>query len=195
MREREKRWASGCSSGCGRRAAYVVGMLKRVEGFRGLYNAPGMREASRHTRKGGFRSGGLPGEPQAEGSKPSSFLQGVRQALMYYGVSFMQTFVEFGVFALLQLWLPTGVANGAAVACSGAFNFLMNRNITFKASSNFWRSVALFVALYVWNYLFGTWFMVWTSVMFGCPSVLAKFITMAMQGVWGFCLCKWVIFK
>ena len=57
-----------------------------------------------------------------------------------------------------------------------------------KRSSNFWRSVALFVLLYVWNFLFGTW-------SFGCPQALGKFITMAMQGIWGFILCKYVIFK
>ncbi len=125
----------------------------------------------------------------------SPLARGIRQAFMYYGVSIMQTFVEFSVFALAQLALPTGVANGIAVACSGSFNFLMNRNITFKASSNFWRSVALFVALYVWNFLFGTWFMGWAAASFGCPEMVGKFITMAMQGIWGFCLCKWVIFR
>lgn len=31
--------------------------------------------------------------------------------------------------------------------------------------------------------------------MFGCPEVVGKFITMAMQGIWGFLLCKFVIFK
>ena len=125
----------------------------------------------------------------------SSLARGIRQAFMYYGVSIMQTFVEFSVFALAQLALPTGVANGIAVACSGSFNFLMNRNITFKASSNFWRSVALFVALYVWNFLFGTWFIGWAAASLGCPEMVGKFITMAMQGIWGFCLCKWVIFR
>ncbi len=114
---------------------------------------------------------------------------------MYYGVSIMQTFVEFGVFGLAQLALPTSVANGIAVACSGLFNFLMNRNITFKASSNFWRSVAMFVALYVWNFLFGTWFIGWAAASFGCSEMIGKFITMMMQGIWGFCLCKWVIFR
>lgn len=125
----------------------------------------------------------------------SPLARGIRQAFMYYGVSIMQTFVEFGVFALAQLALPTGVANGIAVACSGSFNFLMNRNITFKASSNFWRSVALFVALYVWNFLFGTWFIGWAAASFDCPEMVGKFATMAMQGIWGFCLCKWVIFR
>lgn len=125
----------------------------------------------------------------------SPLVRGVRQAFMYYGVSMMQTFVEFGVFAIAQLALPTGVANGIAVACSGSFNFLMNRNITFKASSNFWRSVAMFIALYVWNFLFGTWFIGWAAASFGCSELIGKFITMAMQGIWGFCLCKWVIFR
>lgn len=125
----------------------------------------------------------------------SPFARSIRQAFVYYGVSIVQTFVEFGVFALAQLALPTGVANGIAVACSGLFNFLMNRNITFKASSNFWRSVAMFIALYVWNFLFGTWFIGWAAASFDCPEMVGKFITMAMQGIWGFCLCKWVIFR
>lgn len=125
----------------------------------------------------------------------SPLARGIRQAFMYYGVSIVQTFVEFGVFALVHLALPTGVANGVAVACSGSFNFLMNRNITFKASSNFWRSVAMFVTLYVWNFLFGSWFIGWAAVSFGCPEMVGKFATMAMQGIWGFCLCKWVIFR
>lgn len=120
----------------------------------------------------------------------------LRQAMTYYGVSIAQTFVEFGVFAVTQfLGLATGMANGIAVACSGTFNFLMNRNITFKASSNFWRSVFLFILLYLWNFLFGTWFISATASAFGLPQTVSKFITMAMQGVWGFCLCKWVIFK
>lgn len=132
---------------------------------------------------------------EAQKGRSSSVALGVRQAFTYYGVSILQTFVEFGVFAIAQLVLSTTVANGIAVVCSGTFNFLMNRNITFKASSNFWRSVVMFVALYVWNFLFGTWFIGWSAAVFGCPEMLGKFITMAMQGIWGFCLCKWVIFK
>ena len=101
-----------------------------------------------------------------------------------------------GVFAVLQIFsLTTGVANGIAVAYSGSFNFLMNRNITFKASSNFWRSVAMFVALYVRNFLFGTWFIGWAATVIGCLEVASKFIPLAMQGIWGFLLCKFVIFK
>lgn len=128
--------------------------------------------------------------------KPKTKFAAVKQVATYYSVSAMQTVLEFAVFAILQaLGLATGIANGIAVFCSGTFNFLVNRNITFKASSNFWRSVALFVLLYVWNFLFGTWFIGWAEGAFGCPQALGKFITMAMQGIWGFILCKYVIFK
>lgn len=52
----------------------------------------------------------------------------------------MQTFVEFGVFAVLQLaGLPFRLANAVAVFCSGSFNYVMNRNVTFKSSSNYAR--------------------------------------------------------
>ncbi len=51
----------------------------------------------------------------------------VRQLFSYGGVSAMQTFVEFGVFAVLQLaGLPFRLANAVAVFCSGSFNYVMN---------------------------------------------------------------------
>ncbi len=138
-------------------------------------------------------------ENLAEQNRPgavSASHKTAKQAVTYYGVSALQTVVEFAVFAIMQAFgLATGVANGVAVACSGTFNFLMNRNITFKASSNFARSVALFVLLYIWNFAFGTWFIGVTHAAFGLPQAAGKFATMAMQGVWGFCLCKWVIFR
>ena len=72
----------------------------------------------------------------------------VRQLFSYGGVSAMQTFVEFGVFAVLQLaGLPFRLANAVAVFCSGSFNYVMNRNVTFKSSSNYARSIAMFVAM------------------------------------------------
>lgn len=120
----------------------------------------------------------------------------IRQVMTYGGVSIAQTFVEFGVFAFMQLFgLATSVANAIAIAVSGSFNFLMNRNVTFKASSNFLRSVVLFVLLYLWNYAFGTWFITTVASVFGVPQMVGKAITMGLQGIWGFCLCKWVIFK
>ena len=69
----------------------------------------------------------------------------------YVGVSATQTIVEYATFAILHLiGVPSQIANGIAVVCSATYNFVMNRNVTFKSSSNFTRSVALFVLLWSW---------------------------------------------
>lgn len=118
----------------------------------------------------------------------------VRQLFSYGGVSAMQTFVEFGVFAVLQLaGLPFRLANAVAVFCSGSFNYVMNRNVTFKSSSNYARSIAMFVAMYCWNLLFSNLMMAWIPGLLGTMAV--KIVTMGMQAVWGFLLCRYVIFK
>lgn len=59
--------------------------------------------------------------------------------------------MEYATFAILHLiGVPSQIANGIAVVCSATYNFVMNRNVTFKSSSNFTRSVALFVLLWGW---------------------------------------------
>ena len=69
----------------------------------------------------------------------------------HVGVSATQTIVEYATFAILHLiGVPSQVSNGIAVVCSATYNFVMNRNVTFKSSSNFTRSVALFVLLWGW---------------------------------------------
>lgn len=120
----------------------------------------------------------------------------VRQLFSYGGVSVMQTFVEFGVFAVLQLaGLPFRLANAVAVFCSGSLNYVMNRNVTFKSSSNYARSIAMFVAMYCWNLLFSNLMMAWIPGLLGWPTMVVKIVTMGMQAVWGFLLCRYVIFK
>lgn len=129
---------------------------------------------------------------QSENEKGGFFAQ----LSKYMGVSFTQTFVELGVFGVLAgLGLSSGIANIASVACSGAYNFIMNRNVTFKASSNFTRSVALFVLLYAWNMAFGNIMLSLLPGIWGWPAAAVKLFCMGCQGVWGFLLCKYVIFK
>ena len=102
----------------------------------------------------------------------------------------------FGSFTLLHvLSVPSAIANGVAIVLSASYNFLMNRNVTFKSSSNFGRSVALFMLLWVWNYLFGSIMLAWLPSAFGWNAVLVKFLTMACQFAWGYPLCKEVIFR
>ena len=120
----------------------------------------------------------------------------LEQMSKYFGVSFTQTFVEFGVFAGLEAFgMPARIANVFALICSASYNFLMNRNVTFKASSNFARSVRRFVLLVCWNMLFSTTCLTFIPGALGISSTIVKMLTMCCQGLWGFWLCRTVIFK
>ena len=114
----------------------------------------------------------------------------------YMGVSATQTIVEYATFAILHLiGVPSQISNGIAVVCSATYNFVMNRNVTFKSSSNFARSMALFVLLWIWNFTFSTLLIGWMPGATGLSPYVVKFIAMACQFGWGYPLCKYVIFR
>ena len=72
--------------------------------------------------------------------------QSLREAFSYFLVSFSQTFVEFGAFALLQLLkFAEPIPSAGSIIVSGSWNFMLNRNITFKSTSNYTRSIILFM--------------------------------------------------
>lgn len=114
----------------------------------------------------------------------------------YFGVSATQTMVEFAVFFVLNaIGIGSQLANGIAIMCSATYNFVMNRNITFKSSSNFTRSVILFILLWIWNFLFSNTMLYYLPSTFGADPTLVKLGTMCCQGIWGYLLCKNVIFR
>lgn len=85
------------------------------------------------------------GKYRGHGNPEAKWTRRVEQVC---GVSATQTIVEYATFAILHLiGVPSQISNGIAVVCSATYNFVMNRNVTFKSSSNFTRSVALFVLL------------------------------------------------
>ena len=132
------------------------------------------------------------GAPSRRSARPGL----AHQLFGYFGVSGVQTFVEFGVFAVLQLLhAPAPWPGLLSIVCSGTFNYVMNRNVTFRSSSNVRRSILEFVALYAWNYLFLNLMLRLLPAAFGWDPMVVKLFTMACQGVWGFLLCKFVIFK
>lgn len=119
-----------------------------------------------------------------------------RTLLPYLMVSATQTLVEFGSFTILHLLaVPSTVANAVAIVLSASYNFLMNRNVTFKSSSNFTRSVILFITLWAWNYLFGSTMLTWLPATLGWNAIVVKLLTMGCQFAWGYPLCKHVIFR
>lgn len=120
----------------------------------------------------------------------------LRELVSYFGVSATQTVVEFGAFTVLQLMnLSNPVPSVASIVCSGTYNFVMNRNLTFKSTSNLPRSVVLFILLYVWNFVFLQLMLGILPGALGWSPVGIKFFTMMCQGVWGYLLSKFVIFK
>ncbi len=118
--------------------------------------------------------------------------QSLKEAFSYFMVSFSQTFVEFGAFALLQLLaFPAPIPSAGSIIVSGSWNYMLNRNITFKSTANYARSITLFILLYCWNFVF-------LNLMLNLlpwDPMLIKLFTMACQGVWGFLACKFIIFK
>ena len=144
----------------------------------------GDKEGSRETPKE------VPKEVLGEAPKEGVFHQFVK----YGGVSFAQTFVELGVFALMNLTLPFSTANFVAVFCSATFQYVMNRSLTFRSSSSYVRSISLFVLLWIWNLAFSSFAIAELSAV-GWSPTLVKVITMALQGCWGFLLSKYVIFR
>lgn len=134
-------------------------------------------------------------EHDTQGAQGSHSGEGIfRQFVKYGGVSFAQTFVELGVFALLNLVFPFSAANFVAVLCSATFQYVMNRNLTFKSSSSYARSISLFVLLWIWNLAFSSFAIAELSAV-GWSPMLVKVITMVCQGCWGFLLSKYVIFR
>ena len=119
-----------------------------------------------------------------------------KQAGSYFLVSFTQTFVEFGAFSLLQfLKFPVPIPGAVSIFISGCWNYMLNRNITFKSSSNYLKSITQFILLYIWNFCFLSLMLQILPVRFGWDPMLVKLFTMGCQGVWGFLLCKFVIFR
>ena len=119
-----------------------------------------------------------------------------RELVSYFGVSATQTLVEFGTFTVLHLLsLPNPVPSVASIAVSGTYNFVMNRNLTFKSTSNLSRSIILFILLYIWNFVFLQLMLGVLPSAFGWDPVGVKFFTMMCQGIWGYLLSKFVIFR
>lgn len=124
-------------------------------------------------------------------------MRGTRKEMgSYLLVSATQTFVEFGIFALLQLLtFPAPIPSAVSIFVSGCWNYLLNRHITFQSSANHTRSILQFILLYVWNFLFLSGMLQLLPLAFGWNPLLIKLFTMGCQAIWGFLLCKFVIFK
>ncbi|MBL4932611.1 GtrA family protein [Clostridium paridis] len=92
------------------------------------------------------------------------------------------------------IYLDLSISNIAAVFIATVFNFIINRGWAFKNSSNIYRSIVLYIILFIANTTFSTNAIVF-MVRLGVLDIIAKFITMCMITLWNFILYRKVIFK
>lgn len=118
------------------------------------------------------------------------------EAIKYLMVGGSSAIIELGLFQLLSaaFGVDLRIANVTAVVIATVFNFLVNRNVTFKSTSNPARSLALYLALFAANTTFST---VTIDLLAGVGvyPLLAKVGTMACIVLWNFVLYKKVVFK
>ena len=118
-----------------------------------------------------------------------------RQGLSYVLVGGGTALLEFGLFQLLYevLHLPLELSNVCATLVATAANFLINRNVTFKSTSNPLKSLVLYCLLFIFNMTIST-FAIATMVGWGIPSAVAKLVMQASVVVWNFIIYRKVIF-
>ena len=118
------------------------------------------------------------------------------QAIKYLIVGGSSAFIELVLFQLLSavFAIPLAAANVTAVVVSTVFNFLVNRNVTFKSTSNPLRSLVLYLVLFAFNMTFSTMCISLLAAQ-GVYPLVAKVFTMACIVLWNFVLYKKVIFK
>ena len=118
------------------------------------------------------------------------------QAIKYLVVGGSSAVIELVLFQLLSavFAIPLAAANVTAVVVSTVFNFLVNRNVTFKSTSNPLRSLVLYLLLFALNTTFSTVVISLLAAQ-GVYPLVAKVCTMACIVLWNFVLYKKVIFK
>ena len=118
------------------------------------------------------------------------------QAIKYLVVGGSSAAIELVLFQLLSavFAIPLAAANVTAVVVSTVFNFLVNRNVTFKSTSNPLRSLVLYLLLFALNTTFSTVVISFLAAQ-GVYPLVAKVCTMACIVLWNFVLYKKIIFK
>ena len=145
------------------------------------------------TQSNDTRESGQAGQCEDFDKTSSSIKQ---QGLSYLLVGGLSAAIDLGGFQLLYTlfhW-PLAVSSVTSIVVSTAFNFLMNRNATFKSTSNPVRSLLLYLVLLCANTAFTT-ICISLLVQVGIHSAIAKLFTMACTTAWNFVLYRKIVFK
>lgn len=134
-------------------------------------------------------SGKVEGNTGAMGTK-ETIGQGIRYLLVGGG----SAAIDVGLFqALYSFGVEAALANVVSLSISTVFNFLMNRNVTFKSAANPVRSVVAYLLLLAFNMAFSS-FAITALIGFGWHSLLAKLVALACTTSWNFVLYRKVVF-
>ncbi len=120
-----------------------------------------------------------------------------KHGIKYLLVGGSSALIELVVFQALLTLSPIGVgpSNVIALVCSTTYNFLMNRNFTFKSASNPARSLVLYLLLFAFNTTLTTTVLSILVDHWGWNSILSKLLTMACVTLWNFVLYRKVVFR
>lgn len=119
----------------------------------------------------------------------------LEQGSRYLFVGIVSAAIDFGGFLFLSEAISWSIqlSNVTSLLISTVFNFVMNRNFTFKSAANPARSIALYFVLLSANMAIST-YAISCFVDVGVPSALGKIVMMCCIMLWNFFLYKKVVF-
>lgn len=119
-----------------------------------------------------------------------------RQGVAYLAVGVGTALLELALFQLLYktVHLPIEYSNVIATVIATATNFLLNRNVTFKSTSNPVRSLILYCLLFLFNTTVST-VAIKALVAAGVMSTIAKMVMQCCVVIWNFFIYRIIIFK
>ena len=119
-----------------------------------------------------------------------------REGLFYVAIGIASALIELLLFQGLYYFSPLGIipSNVIAVLLATVFNFTLNRNVTFKSTTNTFRSLLLYTLLFIFNLCFSS-LAIQALVNLGWHSAIAKILTQGCIVLWNFFLYRNVIFR
>lgn len=116
------------------------------------------------------------------------------QGVSYLIVGGGSALIDIGLFqALYSFGIHPIPANVTSLLISTVFNFLMNRNVTFKSTANPARSLILYLLLLAFNICFSST-AINLMIGYGIHSLIAKLIALVCTTSWNFVLYRKVVF-
>lgn len=108
------------------------------------------------------------------------------------GTSAICELLLFTIFDMLEISIV--ISNISSVIIATIINYLLNKFWAFKSQKASIKSLVLYIALFIFNIIFSSQFIVFVSNA-GVNGIVAKLISMILITCWNFVLYKKVIFK